>query len=312
MDFSSYCKLLFRNIPLIISITLLSLIAGLILGNNLAAPGFNVTVFTTIGLKSDIFTSQSLYSYDDVRAADHFTETVQGWFKNSSFLDEISRRAPKSSGYENLSAARQEKQNLIINFTVKDQNFVEPIATAVTSALSAEIEKYNMSAGPDFQLALYGTDYAKTSSRLPFLVLFALISGLALAFAVAFLREYMGDEIMSKTAIERLSGKPADLSFKSTRKNDLTFMEALLEKHDGKKCVFVFTWTKSDKLANGLKETFKHKDVSTINSLTDPSALLEHRNRLHALIIKPGSTKTSDLRNALALMPEKHLIFILD
>src|SRR5690606_15941862 len=106
MNITSHFKLYQRNwiAILFVGIIIASAVAYTLLGRNTST--HQATIFASIAIRDDVNSS----SFDDFQAADQFTESIQGWFKNPSLLKDIASRAHVDT--VSLAARKQEKQNL--------------------------------------------------------------------------------------------------------------------------------------------------------------------------------------------------------
>ncbi len=314
MSFKSHLKLILRHLPLVIGVTALTLLIAVSFGQNMLKSGYNVTIFTTIGLKRDITTPHLSTSYDDVRAADHFTETVQGWFKNQAFLKKINSYAPESNFNEfiGISAERQEKQNLVINFFSREEKHIDIVSKSIISTLSAEIERFNRTSEIDFQLSLYDTDYAPSSSRLPYLLIFALALGLSFGLGLSYLCEFFGNKALSTEQVENTLHKKADEIIQSRfyGKSSFAYFNALLKKHGGKKIVFVLTWPKADKLLPRVNKAVEKKEIKFINFTESPENITEDHKTLYILTARLGKSKITDILKTSSLINGDYILLI--
>jgi len=287
------------------------------LGKNFLTTGYDATVFTTITVKKDTISSQLSTSYDDVRAADHFTETVQGWFKNPHFLQsiresELNRDILIIMAEDfTISAERQEKQNLVINFHVDGQDRVDNISNAAISVLENAIQKYNRTSDTDFAIASHETYYAKSASKLNFLLLFALILGLCAGIGLSYIYEYLTGKILSPLHAENmLNKKAADIILHFNYTHTYKYLNTLLDNSHSKKYLLIFTWDVNTKHQNKTIDRFNKKDIHAVNFIKTPEKITSESNRLPILFVKPGKTGYRALFRVKALLPENYLLVI--
>lgn len=317
MDFKSHLKLILRHLLPITAVTAITILCALFFGKNFLATGYDATIFTTITVIRDNTSSNLSTSYDDVRAADHFTETVQGWFKNPAFLKSIRESELKQynltpDGDFTISAERQEKQNLVINFHVNEQDRVENISGKALSVLESAIQKYNRTSETDFAIASHETYSSESASKLHFLILFALILGLCIGIGLSYLYEYLTGKILSPLHAENtLNRKAAEIiSFNFYHTDNFKYLNAFLEKLHSKKYLLIFTWYVSTKHQNKTIDRLKKKDIHTVNFIKTPENITSESNRLPILFVKPGKTGYQDLFRIKALLPENYLLVI--
>ncbi len=317
MDFKSHLKLILRHLLPITAVIVVTILCALFFGKSFLATGYDATVFTTITVKSENTSSQLATSYDDVRAADHFTETVQGWFKNPAFLksireSELNRFILIMAEDFTISAERQEKQNLVINFHVDGQDRVQNISNATISVLESAIHKYNQTSDTDFAIASHETYFTESASKLNFLLLFALILGLCAGIGLSYLYEYLTGKILSPLHAEDILNKKAAeiIPFHFYNTDTFKYLNVFLDNIHTKKYLLIFTWDASTKHQNKTIESLKKKDVHAVNFIKTPEKITSESNRIPILFVKPGKTGYQNLFRIKALLPENYLLVI--
>ncbi|MBU0667915.1 hypothetical protein KJ951_00865 [Patescibacteria group bacterium] len=177
-----HLKLLRKHLAAIISITVLAGMATTLYALVKSPGNYDATIFISVGIQQTDTTG----SYDDVRAADQFTETIQGWMKNPALIDRIKKQTKLDFG---LSAHKQEKQNIVITFSAHSNDDADKIASTVISELIKEVSVYNQAVKGNFRLAI--SDYSVTEEKNKIFIIAAIgtILGLALAIALAYFRE---------------------------------------------------------------------------------------------------------------------------
>jgi capsular polysaccharide biosynthesis protein len=183
----------------ILFITLITTTVAAIQGLNQAEFKYETTVFLSIGHKYNA--ADGISAYETVHAADSFKETVQGWFRNPSFLERIFDEADASA---DLSARNQEKQNILITYNTKDKNTAEKIADSIKDNLVNEISAYNIPTRSEFTLALYDYNIADSPDRLVFFVLFGIFAGLFLGLFVSFTYEALFTSSSKHSLLQKL------------------------------------------------------------------------------------------------------------
>ncbi len=138
MTFWEYILLGWRNKIFIISVTVAITILGFILISAQLASKYSATLFISIAVK-DQNTSLNSSTLENLQAADLFTETIQGWFKNPNFMKRI-----KDSKLEisEITAKKQEKQNLLINFETEQKIESEQAQKVILETLNSELDTY--------------------------------------------------------------------------------------------------------------------------------------------------------------------------
>lgn len=294
MTLIEHIDLIKRNLIKVVLFTAAILIAGLIIGSNYIQSKDQVTIFSSISVKEDTNNNSLSTSYDDVQAADHFTETIQGWFKNPIFVNNIKSEIQIDS----LSAERQEKQNLFINYTINDPQRIDASVETVKKNLIAEIDKYNQTSGTDFQVALFSYESGITEAKTIYLVIFLLILGITTGIAYAYLYEYFQNKIQSEQQLENIFGRLVDEKLHKSvlNKTKLKYLPAYLQLQKPKKINIIAVGYKDQNTLNTLSEQINHKEVSTYNFPDIINEDIEDPKTLNILVIKLGKTTVQDAK----------------
>ncbi|MFC1750523.1 hypothetical protein ACFL2V_17145 [Pseudomonadota bacterium] len=183
----------------ILFITVVTTVAAAVYGLNQLDLKYDTTVFLSLGHTQNKVTEES--PYEAVRAADHFTETVQGWFKNPAFLGRISEDSGVSA---DLFGRNQEKQNLIVSYKTVDEASAESIASAIEIVLSQEIVSYNEATNSQFTLALFGSNTTESANKTIFYIILGLFGGFFLGVALSFAYESLFTSSARRNPLRRL------------------------------------------------------------------------------------------------------------
>lgn len=164
---------IFKNWKKIILIGILTAIASVIFGIVYNYNAFSATIFVNIGSIQNSTFGKEENPYDTLQAADQFTESMQGWFKNPAFLEKI---RSESGTNVDLSVRKQEKQNLIITFKAASAQAADKIVQSTRTALENQLSVYNGRNASSFTMPAFDP-YIK-EYRLP-LILFAFCGAVA-------------------------------------------------------------------------------------------------------------------------------------
>lgn len=307
MEIKSHIKLIIRNYLIIIFAIILLSPAIIIAGNKYTLSSNQGTIFTTINTKENIFYSQTYSQYEDVKSADHFTETLQGWFKNPSFLEEINKDIYNDNKRGlSISAERQEKQNLIINFKYDDKSQLKNIESSIIKNLKNQIEKYNKNTNTEFQIAIYDTFSSEIKSKKIPLYIFAFIASLLIGILIAYLYEFITEKTIDIKQIENIFGKEILVNINKIRCKIMfnNFEKSLINKKTNKEKVFVFTWKTTKKEEEKFKKQFNK--IKYVNLLKNPEKI--QKNSDIYIIIKIGKTTTSILNQINLSIKEEYSI----
>jgi capsular polysaccharide biosynthesis protein len=172
------------------------------------------TIFINIGSKEKTDAVNASSVYDHLQAADAFTETIMGWFKNKDLLSRIETQAMAEAS---ITAQKQEKQNLLITFRTKNEQTAKKLSMSIQENLLAEIGTYNKSTGSSFQVTIFSATYEQYTSRTLLIIIFlGIILGLSLGFILYFALEtitgkiiysWQPEQILEMKALENLPSK---------------------------------------------------------------------------------------------------------
>jgi hypothetical protein len=133
----------------IITVAVITAVLSAVFGYFYNKTAFNNTIFITIAAGQASNLGQPSEPFETVQASDSFTETVMGWFKNPSFLEQV-----KSVSGQNVdfSVRKQEKQNLVVTFKTGTSEEGKRIGQITEEVLRGEIAKYNQATDSDFRM----------------------------------------------------------------------------------------------------------------------------------------------------------------
>lgn len=293
MNFLDYIYLIRRNLVSVALITLLVMGVTMTLVKMKNNNAFQSTAFITVG--NSLKTFGTLSPYENVQAADHFSETVQGWFKNPDFQQRIQKTAKTD-----ISARKQEKQNVVISFSADSEETSKKINEDIKSELEKEIDSYNLKTGSTFQLAAYSLNIEeKPLSYLIFMIV-SLLGGITLSsFAVYFL-EYFTRKTSSISQIQAVTGKPPIDIIHGLNKNDLTFIRAIVKKNEKKNVQFITMSGGSKKAHDLFQQKIGGNNVHIVNFPEHAEKISE--NAHHVVVCELGRTTTDDLGKIMALL----------
>lgn len=196
----NFFKVLSKRWKEILAITVLTAALSVAFGYFYNKTAYTNTIFINIGAGRATGQNAPASPYEEVQAADSFTETVQGWFKNPVLTDKIRI----NSGYNvNLGVRKQEKQNLVVTFKSETPEQGKKTALVTEEIIRGEIGKYNRETGGDFRMPV--SDIL-TKEETVHLALFALI-GTVLGFILGYFMSILLEKFLSELHQFR-RGKP--------------------------------------------------------------------------------------------------------
>jgi capsular polysaccharide biosynthesis protein len=166
---------------LILLTTFLALIGSYLAYQKANLTPFQNTVFFSIGAQSK---TTGTSSYENLQAADQFTESVQGWFRDPGFLEKINSLSGQNFA---LNARKQEKNNLLITFNSSNQEQGIKHANSISQTLQTAITTYSQNSDTNFNLALQNQNFTEQSANILFYLLIGLFAGLIFPIALIWL-----------------------------------------------------------------------------------------------------------------------------
>lgn len=198
MTASEYLKLVLRHPVSVLLIALASTFSGMLFYQFNLQPGYDNTVLYAVGLENPHSTTDS---FENLQAADLFTESIQGWFRDPTFLKQISASAQGQSFP--IKSKKQEKNNLLITFSSDSQENAINYASAITLAMETRLLQYNNISGLKIAIFPGGVDSVPARSQLSIVLLVALFCGLLFGFLGTYLLEKVLNSIQSVTQVQK-------------------------------------------------------------------------------------------------------------
>jgi capsular polysaccharide biosynthesis protein len=263
------------------------------------------TIFLSIGVKqSEEDSGKDMY--EKVQAADQFTETIQGWFKNPNFIDRVNKAAGNGAEF---SARKQEKQNVVVTFVSDSDEQAKKLIEVIKSELSAEIQKFNTRTNSNFQLALYSGTVSPQDGNFLLFIIFGTLLGLILGLCLAYAYEYFFNlasfekqitDVLQKNYLEKL---PKEKSKK------LSLLVTYLKNLEAKKITLAGVNFLPTTLQQNLAEKLPQKQIHSLN-LPQQSEELKKVEHL-ILVCRLGKTKLEDLQKLEIILSQNFDLLIL-
>lgn len=309
MNTSSYISLLCRRWKETFAIMLLTATASFFFGLYFNKTSTSATIFINIGAKNvSLGENAEIDMYENVQAADQFTETVQGWFKNPTLTSRIEEQSNTKVAF---TARKQEKQNLIVTYKAENEQIGGKIAESLQSTLQQEITEYNEGTNSNFQIALYSIDIKNQNISSVLFAFLGAIIGLFLGIFVSYGYEYFFGFASYDHQIETILDKKQldKLSMRKMNDKNVAFLGTFIERMGDKNIVLAGVNFAPIKLLNVLKEKHRHKALSSLDFPVE-SAKLSHTETVF-VVCRLGKTKLDDLKKIVTLLPKDfHLVIV--
>lgn len=196
MSFLEYLGLVKRHWLATIILTALVCGSSIFLVQWKNAKPFETTIFLTIGNVWESGTGNAAGPAENAQAADQFSETVQGWFKNPQFLDKIK----KSSGVtSDIGSRKQEKQNVIVTFPSGSVQEAQKVASNMQTILENEINGYDLKTNSKFTAAIFEVNTEEKPLSLLLFALIGLAGGILVSSFALYGYEYLFEKIPVKS-----------------------------------------------------------------------------------------------------------------
>lgn len=164
------------------AITVITLLGTVAFRASAGNEQYTGTTFITIGVEeNDVPNATNSSIYENVQAADHFSESVQGWFKNPSLIKTIEEKTGKKI---EMNAKKQEKQNVVITYSDTKKDNLVKADKIIKEQLQRSIEEYNSATGTHFHLALYNTTIEESTKSYVLYIALGIFVGLFLGISL--------------------------------------------------------------------------------------------------------------------------------
>lgn len=164
-------------------------------------------IFMSVGMEQAVYPEDAeSYGARGVSEADnYFSETVQGWTMDPSFVTQVVERL---DGYAvSVSARKQERQNVIFQVGVLDEDKIAPALDAVVAEVQDRLDSYNGTIKTTYAMAnVEFTTYAK-EPRVAFNGLVGFIVGFLLVMFYYLIFEYLRGIVTFPYQAEEILGK---------------------------------------------------------------------------------------------------------
>jgi hypothetical protein len=307
MTSTEYLKLALRHNGIILLATLLSLLAGLLFWQGDQSLRFNNTILYVIGIENRDSTTDA---YENLQAADLFTETIQGWFRDPSFLSSI---VSESGLNFPIKSKKQEKNNLLISFPSDSSQNASTFSSQIEQGLRARLQQFNQISGLDIDLLPGGTNSTPSPNQLPLILTISLLSGLFLGFILAYFYEKSLSKLQSEQELAACLTDCEIFHFRNHRhlKKAPQFLVKYLQTNFGNSKLQILDLGSGSK--TGLETISRHGNFQHIDSYDLPREIEKTSPERPALIIAElGKTSLYDLCSVAKLGFEKTIVVLLD
>ncbi len=299
MNFLDYLALVRRRWAPCLVITAVVTLSAIVLVQWKNNKPFETTVFLSIGSSQQPLENAQSGIYESVQAADQFSETVMGWFKNPQFIDRINASA---ASITDISARKQEKTNVVVTYSTSTKSEADKIGAVIKDQLNNEISSYDLMTNDHFQTAVLE---ASTKEKPLSLLLFGIIgvlAGLVLASFALYGYEYLFRKISSPQQASEILKKNAIETLKNLRPKDrsLSFLVAYLHKIPGKSVQLITAGPGLTHLTGKLEKMMKSKTFHLVDFPKDSLKINDKDH--HVVICRLGKTAVDDLEKIQTLL----------
>lgn len=308
MNINEYFQLARRNLVIILICTLASSAVGSILVNKLNSEALENSLFISISVQDkQPYTSSA---FDNLQAADQMTESIQGWLKDPSLQAEISNSTGLNYA---IKGKRQEKNNLIINFTSEDSISAEKYSQSIVKILTDRLAQYSKNSNLSFFLNPTPLHSTNSPHRATILLILALLLGALLGYGFSYLYELVLGKVRSIKQFKEITNLASPFHFQSNRhlSKNYQYLVAYLNQNYQDKKVQLLNLSHRSKV--GLEIISKHGNFTEIKSYDLPTELEKINKDLPTIIIvELGFTNQNTLENLLKLSFTKLEAIIFD
>ncbi|MBD3327891.1 hypothetical protein GF340_01155 [Candidatus Peregrinibacteria bacterium] len=310
MDFLAHIYLLRRRgllilfTALIISLLGTFFLTGTFTQDDKDDKSWQGTVFISLG--TDQNNLESSTTLDNVTAADQFTETVQGWFKNPNLINRINENFDQGISF---NARRQEKQNLVITYSFNsvENTLNDQITEHIKTELQNDIEEYNANTNSAFEIALFQTNVEQVFPSETKIILIIVMAAFAIGLFIAYAYEYIMGIVSFPWQISGLLRKRFFAKFvlkkSELRNQNKAYITSLLNQTSATRNQIIAMNINSADLENLAKSIEK----SVIIHFPDQIDELDQKATL-IVLAKIGSTTVANLEKIKATIKERFIL----
>lgn len=276
-------------------LTIVTTLSAVYFANSKNKTSYEGTILTSIGTKQT--TSTSLF--ESVQAADQFTETITGWLKDQNLINKISSINPNENF--NISAKKQEKQNLVINFTSSTKEDGKKLSDNLEKELNNQLAIYNNQTQSGFIIGLYSSTIEPKNYPFMLIVILGMIAGLILSQVIALAYEYCFMLAITQNQIISILNKKPLERLRDEKIKNLETVGAYLKGQSTKKVIIAGIDMNPEKISKLLQETNPEKTFQTITLPQDSLEIISKEWII--LVCRLGKTKLQDLEKIQKLLP---------
>lgn len=289
MTLFDYIKVACRNLLTIIIVVAICMTGAYLYSTNANAKPYQSTLFLSFSIQ-DKNAASATSTYENLEAADQITESIQGWFKDPGFINQINQSSNLNFP---IQAKKQEKNNLLLTFNSSDELSSQKYSDQIVALLNQRLAQYNSKSDLQINTATSTLHNDLTSSKTSLYLLIALAIGLIMGYLGAFGWELLNRVIQSKTQLESLSGKKLLASYsneKQLNKNNQFLSKYLSHKYSGSS-LQVVNLTHKDQL--GADILSNNSGIKSVKNIKLPDNFSDLSIELPTLlIIEIGHSKT--------------------
>jgi len=248
------------------------------------------TLFLIVGIQDK---HQVNSSYENLEAAEQIAESMQGWFKDPAFLDDLQAK----SGYSYaVKAKTQEKNNIIVNFSAADTASSNIYQKELLSLLMQKISSYNQSSDLQINLASSAFNIATRAESLPLFLFLAAVIGLFFGITLCYLYEHWAGKLQSSGELSGIIRVKSVFEFNNPANFRHGFHFLLKHLNQNYKNEHLQILDLTDKKGTVLEVLSRHGSFREIKSYALPEELDKVNPELPAVIVAElGQTSTKDL-----------------
>ncbi len=304
MNFSNYIQLLTRRWKETLAITIITVLCiyGFLVIKNKTP--YLTTVFISIGAKQPANTTANPSSiYENLQAADAFTESVQGWFKDPAFIKQITQNKTA------FDVKKQEKQNIVVTYETQNTTDSDTINEKLKTELISNFTTYNKNTNSDFQMAIYSPLTDKKDINLGLFLLLGLILGFILGSIFSYTYELIFGFASFEEQVTNSLGKNS-IEKLTTLQSDVSLLATFIKKSGHKKILLAGINTNPHNLMEELKRKLQDVNFESANLPRESEKLIHSEYALLACAL--GKSNLEDLKKLNTILPKNFDFIIIE
>lgn len=310
MNLTDHINLLKRNLLAVVLIAVVTSVLTLGIGLRQETPNGTGTLFLSIGAGQGAFKTEESDTKYGISAAGQFAETVHGWLKNPAILESVAEKV--GHGVE-INAYKQEKQNIVVNYSSSSQEDSQKTANAIEAEIVNKIRQYDNETGSDFKLAVFTAHYAQAGSKLPVFVLLGILLGIFLGAGLSYLYEFFFDKVSAVFQVEGILNRKSHdiISQKDIKANAIPYLTTLIDNMPNRYNILAGVNFIPETLEKCLAQHDLKSEYEIVEFPKSIGRVAKMTKENLVVVVKLGKTRKTELSKIKNYLPGNYILVVL-